>query len=238
VNVLSDQQRELSMRFAAGGADKFRGVSWAGQHTGCPVLEGTAAWFDCKVEQRVEAGDHVIFIARVLDFAASGAAPLGYCRGAYVPLALDHRLFQATGTTTRRRVGAIIEHKQAVLLQRDPATGRVSVPGAPSLGDEHKARSLLGRLARWGVHPQALFVFSVYDDTDVHHVLYRGELAGIDAPPPGDDRHGFFAFDEIPWERMEARTRRTLERYIRERRADAFGVFVGNAKGGTVQALR
>ncbi len=32
-----------------------------------PVIEGCAAWLECVVEKEVEAGDHVVFIARIVE---------------------------------------------------------------------------------------------------------------------------------------------------------------------------
>lgn len=238
VNVLADAQRELSMRFAEGGPGKFAAATWSCETTRSPVFDDVAAWFDCALEQRIEAGDHDIFIGRVLDFGATGAPPLGYCRGAYVPLALDHRLFQATGATTRLRMGAIVEHEMALLLETDPDTGTVSVPMAEHLGDAGQAGSLLARLADWGVDVPALFVFSVFDAGDTHYVVYRG--ASTVAPPAdAQGRFAFHAFDTIPWDAIaEGPVRGMLERYIRERSEDTFGVYVGNARGGILQTLR
>jgi len=50
--------------------------------------DGLAA-LECEVTQRVEAGDHVVVIARVLDVAylAEGGQPLIRFRGKYPPLA-------------------------------------------------------------------------------------------------------------------------------------------------------
>lgn len=238
VNILSDQQRDLSMRFSAGGPEKFDRVSWSARRTGSPILDDVAAWLDCDMHQAVDAGDHMIFIGEVVDFASGGAAPLGYCRGAYVPLALDQRLFQATGTTSRMQVGAILEHKRRVFLQRHPRRDEWSVPAAASLGAPDKPRSLLGRLGACGVQSPPLFVFSVYDDGDVHNVIYRGEL--VDAPAVLDDaRQRFFAFSDIPWGAIvDPMVRNMLVRYIRERSNDAFGVYVGDTNSGIVQALR
>lgn len=238
VNILADEQRELSMRFAGSGADKFDDVAWAGRHTGSPVFDGVAAWIDCRVTQTVDAGDHVIFIGQVVDFATTGAAPLGYCRGAYVPLALDHRLFQATGATTHLWVGAIIEREMAVLLEVDPDSGALKVPMARHLGAADKPGSLLARLADWGVHAPALYVFSVFDDAAAHNVVYRGAIGAAAIAPEGEG-YRFFDFDALPFADIkDAAMRSMVERYVRERMADAFGVYVGDARGGIVQALR
>ena len=47
-------------------------------------MEGAAAWFDCRVHMRFDAGDHWIVIGRVVAFGHSGAEALGFYRGSYL----------------------------------------------------------------------------------------------------------------------------------------------------------
>jgi flavin reductase (DIM6/NTAB) family NADH-FMN oxidoreductase RutF len=48
------------------------------------LLNDAAAIFECVVHERIEAGDHVIFIGRVLGCSHnSHETPLLYYRGAY-----------------------------------------------------------------------------------------------------------------------------------------------------------
>lgn len=37
-----------------------------GPHTGCPLIEGAAAHFECVVERRVTIGDHSVFFGRIV----------------------------------------------------------------------------------------------------------------------------------------------------------------------------
>jgi 3-hydroxy-9,10-secoandrosta-1,3,5(10)-triene-9,17-dione monooxygenase reductase component len=37
--------------------------------TGAPVLEGVAAWIDCRIDQTFEAGDHWLVVGEVLELA-------------------------------------------------------------------------------------------------------------------------------------------------------------------------
>ncbi len=164
INILTDQQRDVSMLFASGDRDKFDKVAWRAARSGSPVLEDVSAWLDCVKHQVVDGGDHLIFIGRITDFGSRNLAPLGYCRGAYVPLALDHRMFQASGAATALSVGVIVEHDLSVLLRCDADTGQLRLPCAPNLGDADTSGSLLGRLARRGERQPALFVFAIFDD--------------------------------------------------------------------------
>lgn len=83
VNVLAETQVDLSRRFASPQADKFAEGAWAGGLGGAPVLAGCAAVFECEVASRQVAGDHVLFIGRVLRLADLSVAPLLFQGGHY-----------------------------------------------------------------------------------------------------------------------------------------------------------
>lgn len=84
VNVLREEQRELSIRFAARGGDRFAEVDYSTWDTGAPILAGCLAALECRVVRTHEEGDHMIFIGEVtrLEYSQAGA-PLAYWRGAY-----------------------------------------------------------------------------------------------------------------------------------------------------------
>lgn len=89
VHVLGSHQRDLSARFASGTADRFEGLSFETGLGGCPVLADGLAHFECSVHDRVEAGDHVIFLGRVERMRHRDGEPLLYSGGRYcVPAAL------------------------------------------------------------------------------------------------------------------------------------------------------
>ncbi len=84
VNILSQDQEDLSRVFATRGADKFRGVGWRPAESGAPVLAGALGWLDCTVEAEHEAGDHVIVVGRVRDTGVEHEeGPLVFYRGGY-----------------------------------------------------------------------------------------------------------------------------------------------------------
>jgi flavin reductase (DIM6/NTAB) family NADH-FMN oxidoreductase RutF len=66
VNVLSEEQQDLSTRFAQRELDRFQGIGWHRGLSGVPLLDGAMAVMECCVEQTVEAGDHAVFIAEVV----------------------------------------------------------------------------------------------------------------------------------------------------------------------------
>jgi flavin reductase (DIM6/NTAB) family NADH-FMN oxidoreductase RutF len=83
VNVLAESQVELSRSFASRRADKFADGTWSEGLGGALVLAGCAAVFECRTEQRLDGGDHRLFIGRVLRSADLGVAPLVFHAGHY-----------------------------------------------------------------------------------------------------------------------------------------------------------
>jgi len=84
VNVLSEEQSDLSRQFARSGTDKFAGVTWTPSPHGSPVLAGVVAWIDSELWAEYDGGDHTIVVARVLDLGADPSkTPLLFHRGAY-----------------------------------------------------------------------------------------------------------------------------------------------------------
>lgn len=71
INVLSQDQEELSNRFARPLGEKWAGVTVFDGETGAPVLANALAVFECETHARHDGGDHEIFVGRVLSFRTS-----------------------------------------------------------------------------------------------------------------------------------------------------------------------
>jgi 3-hydroxy-9,10-secoandrosta-1,3,5(10)-triene-9,17-dione monooxygenase reductase component len=83
VNVLAESQVDLSRRFASKEPDRFAEGAWAlGEH-GSPVLAGSAAVFECESVSHQVAGDHHLFIGRVLACSEAPVPPLLFQAGHY-----------------------------------------------------------------------------------------------------------------------------------------------------------
>ena len=80
VNVLSERQAATSERFARPGREPM--VVLDEPHhfsmTGVPILSEAVSYFDCEVSSRQSAGDHAVFIGRVIDAGAREEPPLVY----------------------------------------------------------------------------------------------------------------------------------------------------------------
>lgn len=88
VNVLREGQEELSNQFARALGEKWQGVDYITWDSGCPILKGALASFECEIRHTYEGGDHVIFVGEVLKIVAEPKGkPLLYFRGKYRTLA-------------------------------------------------------------------------------------------------------------------------------------------------------
>lgn len=85
VNILGADQQEMSGQFARSGSDKWNGIEFDTWQTGCPILGGCIATFECMIESIFEGGDHVIIVGQVVRMAGPNGetAPLTYYRGKY-----------------------------------------------------------------------------------------------------------------------------------------------------------
>ena len=85
--MLRQGQESLSDAFARSGTDKWKGVEFKLWQTGCPVIPGALASFECEVESRQDGGDHIIFVGRIGQLAyIDEGSPLLFFRGRYTGL--------------------------------------------------------------------------------------------------------------------------------------------------------
>lgn len=89
INVLAHDQVELARRFSRPHADRFAGVAHRAGKGGAPLIEGCAAWLECRHHALHPAGDHMLFIGEVDDCAHRSVAPLLWHGGRYRGSALD-----------------------------------------------------------------------------------------------------------------------------------------------------
>jgi flavin reductase (DIM6/NTAB) family NADH-FMN oxidoreductase RutF len=77
VNVLSEHQADIALRFASRGDDRFADVVWMWQDD-LPRLAGATGWLSCTVHDIVSTGDHDLVIGEVVGAARARRAPLVY----------------------------------------------------------------------------------------------------------------------------------------------------------------
>lgn len=91
VNILSEEQEDVSSTFGRRGDDKFANIDWSMSKLGSPIIDGVMASFDCEIYQVLDGGDHWIVLGRVhhLGPVDKTARPLLFYRGAYLGIEKD-----------------------------------------------------------------------------------------------------------------------------------------------------
>ena len=83
ISVLAAEQQEIARLFSAQADDRFAIASTQEGIGGCPLVVGSLAHFECRLESKVEGGDHLIFIGRVLKASHRDGDPLIFANGRY-----------------------------------------------------------------------------------------------------------------------------------------------------------
>ena len=83
LSILTNQQEQVSLRFASGLDDPFDGVAYSLDPEGIPFLNGALAHIRCAPWGAFEAGDHTVFFGLVLGGSASDGTPLVRYRSNY-----------------------------------------------------------------------------------------------------------------------------------------------------------
>ncbi len=236
VNILSEQQKDVSVLFASKRPDKFDAATWRAGPFGNPLIDGAAAWFDCARYQVIDAGDHIILMGHVEAFSYTDANPLGYARGGYITLGLEQAAVNAASSASRTVVGAILENEGFLLLMPDPSRPNgLALPEVGRTGASGSASQLHDVLSREGVDATLGFLFAVFENPGTREqcIYYRGE-----ALLHARGRMVRADFDNIPWDRLpDEATRSMLRRYAAERKIGRFKVYSGDHRQGTVKAV-
>lgn len=84
VNVLAEDQEEISAAFGRRNGEKFKMGKWTRSELGNPLLYGCSVWIDCTVVDVYEGGDHWIVTADIVSIGKREEInPLIYHRGSY-----------------------------------------------------------------------------------------------------------------------------------------------------------
>lgn len=83
VHVLAADQIDLSQRMARPADDKFAGLPLQDGLGGTPRIAGSLATFECEMWKTVDAGDHVIFLGKVVRYEHADGEPLVFVNGRY-----------------------------------------------------------------------------------------------------------------------------------------------------------
>ncbi|NWD07259.1 flavin reductase family protein [Pseudomonas gingeri] len=233
VNVLHEEQLDVSNKFASKATDKFESVRHDKVHTGAPILTDSLTWFDCTTHNRVDAGDHIVLIGQIQAFGTSPKSPLCFNRGSYANL--ENPLPESWINSHGMVSAYLIESQDSILLRKD-SQGGWSLPESPKQKDKfelvvaNKSISLL---------PDKTFLYSIFDveDKDPGYMVFRAHIADSETKdlPEGLE---FFNVNGIPFDAMPSNElRAVVRRYVKERQDQKFSIYMGSSDGGRVAVI-
>ncbi|MBZ8117567.1 flavin reductase family protein [Roseovarius sp. LXJ103] len=225
VNVLSEEQKQVSGLFASRSDDKFAQADWTVGAHDLPLIPGSIATFVCARQEVIDAGDHVVLMGLVEAAQTHDAPPLGYHKGSYFSIGLEDRLVDAAARSGTARIGAIMERDGALLLRHHPG-GAVSIPFAPE--NECSLSGLTRKIATLGLTATLDHLYAVYEEAGSHVIVYHGTASG---PVP----EGLVPtpLSAIPLEAVQSKAQRSmLARYREEYQHGQFGIYQGPKDGG------
>jgi len=86
VNILAEQQADISKRFAKSEKGLFDGVTHSLSANGAPIIPDTLACLECQTWQIHDCGDHYIMIGEVLHYWTEDRKALIFSDGGYASL--------------------------------------------------------------------------------------------------------------------------------------------------------
>jgi len=170
-------------------------------------------------------------VGRVVEISRTAGVPLGYFSGSYLDFAVEGATLEKR-SREHARFGALLRRDELLLFVKTKSG--LSLPFADTLVEDGEGgASLIGQLRALGVEASLSFAYSVFSDDldDRLYTIYLGDITEIVDPlPPG---LVLLAPDEIPFDSL-GRLRGLVQRYIRERAQDVYGLYVGTMEKGVV----
>ncbi len=231
VNILAEDQQDISNTFASAKGDRFEGIKWHNDEHGCPIIDGTVAHFSCSTHNTIPAGDHVLLVGEIKQFDSNENQGLGYARGGYFSLGLEHRAEELTHSLAGV-VGGIIEFNNKILLQKTPQG--YTLPQVATNTEQGSQKTLRQHLNKQGLTCEIGSVYSIYENlqTQTFTTYYRASAKNEDLNQDGE----YIAIDRLDsLEYASSDIQSMLQRYALEKQNGVFRLYVGDEKIGNVQ---
>lgn len=86
INILAENQKDVSSTFAVKPDDRFEGIAWRQSERGAPIIEGALAAIECRLIRVLPVGDHDVLFGEALAATMAEGDPLAYFRSRYAAL--------------------------------------------------------------------------------------------------------------------------------------------------------
>jgi len=67
VNVVASDQEWLCRHLGGVKDDPMKGIGWRATPGGTPIIDGVVSWIECRQDQVIDTGDHLLVVAEVTD---------------------------------------------------------------------------------------------------------------------------------------------------------------------------
>lgn len=230
VNILAEDQQDVSNTFAGGKGDRFADIAWHSDANGCPIIEGAVAHFSCSTHSNIPAGDHVLLVGQVTAFSSNEKLGLGYAKGGYFNLGMEHRAEELTHSLSGV-VGGIIEFDNKVLLQSTDKG--YSLPQIDISAESGSQESIRQYLDTQGLACEVASVYSIYENLaeKTFASFYRVNASNAITAGLGE----YIDMDKIhDLNFVSADIQSMMQRFIFEKQNGVFRLYVGDQEAGNI----
>ena len=192
VSILATEQQQVANIFANSRAQRFAQVDWHRDQFGTPIISGASANFSCSVQQRVEAGDHVVLIGKVESYQHSDKPALGYAGGNYFSTDLERRSAEFANSD-KLLLGALIERQGKVLLQ--PSVTGLQPPTWRAQASIGARRVVVDNCHKAGLQVELGATYAVFEHNSNTYIYYLAQATDGE----GSTSLGvYYAYEELP----------------------------------------
>jgi len=229
INILAEDQQDISNTFASAKGDRFADIEWHADENGCPIIAGSVAHFSCSTFNTIPAGDHILLVGEIQNFAANDKPGLGYSRGGYFSLGMEHKAEELTHLIGK--VGAIIEHNNQLLLKKTEQG--YTVPQVSTSKDQGSKNTIQQYLKEKGLSCKVSSVYSVYENPEAQAFSsYYRAVADNDVVTEGCEYVSINELKNIQFSSADVQS--MLLRYVHEKHNGVFRLYVGDEKSGDI----
>ena len=83
VSVMSSRQEQIARQFACDGTGHFEGLALTYGGPDVPVVPDALVHLECTTDRAIRAGDHLLFVGRILRACARDDEPLTFYNGCF-----------------------------------------------------------------------------------------------------------------------------------------------------------
>jgi flavin reductase (DIM6/NTAB) family NADH-FMN oxidoreductase RutF len=231
VSILAEDQQDASNTFAGSKGDRFSEIEWHRDAFGTPLINDAVAHFSCSAYQKIPAGDHLLLLGQVESFQCNEKLGLGYAKGGYFSLGMEHQA-EALTHEQSARLGCLVECEGRLLVKK--TEHGLTLPQTSMTPRKSSLMCLKAYLDDLNLDAEIGQVFSIYERSETGNFIafYRAEVVKQHAPQ---------GYQFIPIEQLVADdfvssdVAAMVTRFIQEKRHGVFRLYVGNEIEGYVR---